>query len=189
MTLTARDVAFSVFGAYRLARFDPRGLDYIDRTPEGALKSFYAAVIVLPAYALLLAIRMSGQGIEAPLMQVVLVQGIAYVVNWTAFPLALHQVAAVLDRRARFPGAVAANNWGTVVQMAVYLPAVILGQVGILPPPLASGLVFGVMLAMLTYQWFVLRTALDVGGMQAAALVMLDLFLSALIGDFADNLL
>ncbi|HYG86425.1 MAG TPA: hypothetical protein VD978_09220 [Azospirillum sp.] len=189
MTLTARDLAYSMFGAYRLARFDPTGLDYIDRTPEGALKSFYAALIVLPAYALLLTIRLWEQGIEAPLIQVVLVQSIAYVVNWTAFPLVMYRAADMLDRQARFPDAVAANNWAAVVQMVVYLPAVVLGQLGVLPAPLASGLVFSIVLAMLSYQWFVLRTALDIGGMPAAALVMLDLFLSALIADFADNML
>lgn len=189
MTLTARDVATSVFGAYRLARFDPTGLDYIDRTVDGALKSFYAAAIVLPAYALLLAIRLADQGVEAPFLQVVLVESIAYVVNWTAFPLALYRVAAMLDRPVRYAGAVAANNWAAVVQMGVYLPAVVLSKLGVLPEGLGTGLVFGVMLAMLVYQWFVLRTALEVSGMAAAALVLLDLFLSALIGDFADNLL
>jgi len=189
MTLTSRDVAYSVFGAYRLARFDPTGLDYIDRTPEGALRSFYAAVIVLPAYAVLMLIRMWDQGVEAPFLQVLVVESIAYVVNWTAFPLLLYQVTGMIDRRARYPTVVAANNWAAVVQMAVYLPTVVLGQVGVLPEPLGDGLVFGVMLAMLTYQWFVLRTALDVTGIAAASLVMLDLFLSALISDFAQGLL
>lgn len=189
MTLTARDVATSVFGAYRLARFDPAGLNHIDRTPEGALKSFAAALIVLPAYALLMALRLAGQEVEAPLAQIAVVELIAYVVNWTAFPLALHRAAAMLGRPARWSGAVAANNWAAVVQMAAYLPAVALSKLGLLPDGLGSGLVFGVMLAMLVYQWFVLRTALEVSGPAAAALVMLDLFLSALIGDFSDNLL
>ncbi len=189
MTLTARDVAYSVFGAYRLARFDPTGLDYIDRTADGALKSFYAAVIVLPAYALLLGLRLADQGVEASLMHIVLVEAIAYVVNWTAFPLVLYRVAAMLNRPERYAGAVAANNWAAVVQMGAYLPAVVLGKLGVLPEGLDNGLVLGVMMAMLVYQWFVLRTALEVSGIAAAALVMLDLFLSAMIGDFADNLL
>lgn len=189
MTLTARDVATSVFGAYRLARFDPGGLDLIDRSPEGVLKSFYAAAIVLPAYVLLLAVRLMEQGVEAPLPQVALVEGIAYVINWTAFPLALHQAAVMLGRPGQWAGAVAANNWAAVVQMAIYLPAVLLAKIGVLPDGLGSGLVFGVMLAMMVYQGFVLRTALEVSRPAAAALVMLDLLLSALIGDLADNLL
>ncbi len=189
MTLTARDVASSVFGAYRLARFDPTGLDYIDRTPEGALKSFYAAVILLPAYALLQTFRLWGQEIEAPLLQVVLVQLIAYVMNWTAFPLVIHRVAGMIGKQARFTDTVAANNWAAVVQMVVYLPAVVLSQLGILPTALVSVLMFGVILAMLGYQWFVLRTALGSGGIPAAVLVLLDLFLSALIGDLADTIM
>lgn len=189
MLLTARDVAYSVFGAYRLARFDPTGLDYMERTPEGAWKSFYAAVIVLPAYALLLAIRLWEQAQDTPLVQIVTVESIAYVVSWTAFPVIMHSVAGMLDRQARYVDFLCAYNWSSVVQMSVYLPVVILSASGLLPAPLSEGLVFGAMMAMLTYQWFVLRTALDLTGIGAAALVLLDLFLSALITDFADGLL
>ncbi|WP_377810020.1 hypothetical protein ABNQ38_20950 [Azospirillum sp. A29] len=54
---------------------------------------------------------------------------------------------------------------------------------------MSEALVFGVMMAMLTYQWFVLRTALSLSGLAAVALVMLDLFLSAAISDLADGML
>ena len=70
-----------------------------------------------------------------------------------------------------------------------YLPAVLLAESGLLPGGVAEGVVFGAMMAMLTYQWFVLRTALDIAGVAAAVLVLLDLFLSALITDYADGLL
>ncbi|WP_448202702.1 hypothetical protein [Azospirillum sp. sgz302134] len=189
MPLTARDVAYSVFGAYRLARLDPTGLQYMDRTPEGALKSFYAAVIVLPAWALLLAIRLWDQLQDAPLIQVVTVESIAYVISWTAFPVVMHGVTGLLDRRTRYADFVCAYNWSSVVQMAVYLPVVILAATGLLPQPLSETLVFAAMMAMLAYQWFVLRTALDVPGITAAGLVMLDLFLSAVVTDVADGLL
>lgn len=189
MPLTARDVAYSVFGAYRLARFDPTGLQYMDRTREGAWKSFYAAVIVLPAWALLLAIRLWDQVQDTPLVQVAAVEAIAYVISWTAFPVLMHSITRMLDRSARYMDFVCAYNWSSVVQMAVYLPVVVLAATGLLPPALSESLVFAVMLAMLTYQWFVMRTALDIAGVTAAALVLVDLFLSALITDVADGLL
>ncbi len=176
-------------GAYRLARFDPSGLSCFDRTPDGALASFFAAVLVLPAYALLLAIRLWGQVDDSPILQVLTVESIAYVVSWTAFPLALHRILTLLGKAERFPGAVTAYNWSAVIQMAVYLPVMILSASGLLPGFLSEGLVLGVMMAMLTYQWFVLRTALDLSGLVAAALVMVDLFLSAMITDLADGLL
>lgn len=189
MPLTTAAIAMALTGAYRLARFDRSGLELIDRTPEGALNSFYAAVVVLPAYALLLAIRLWGQVDDSPLLQLLTVESITYVVSWTAFPLALHRIVTLMGRAERFPGAVAAYNWSSVIQMAVYLPVMVLSVSGLLPSFLSDGLVFGVMMAMLTYQWFVLRTALDLSGLAAAALVMIDLFLSATITDFSDGLL
>ncbi|CAO3417943.1 hypothetical protein [Azospirillum doebereinerae] len=189
MPLTTPAILAALTGAYRLARFDRSGLEFFDRTPEGALNSFYAAVVVLPAYALLLAIRLWDTAGDSPLLQVLTVESIAYVVSWTAFPLALHRIASVMGKTDRYPGTVAAYNWSSVVQMAVYLPVIVLSATGLLPSILSEGLVFGVMMAMLTYQWFVLRTALDLSGLAAAALVMLDLFLSAAITDFSDGLL
>jgi len=189
MRLTTHDILVALTGACRLARFDRSGLELFDRTPEGALNSFYAAVIVLPAYALLLTIRLWGQVEDTPLLQVLTVEAIAYVVGWTAFPLVLHRLAALMGKTDRYPGTVAAYNWSSVVQIAVYLPVIVLSASGLLPSTLSEGLVFGVMMAMLTYQWFVLRTALDLSGLAAAALVMLDLFLSATITGFSDGLL
>lgn len=189
MALTSRDLVYSVYGALRLARFDASGLDCLDRTPEGALRSFYAALVVLPPYAFLLAIRLWEQLANVPFLHLLTVESIAYVVSWTAFPVAMISISGMLDRTARYATFVSAYNWSSVVQIMVYLPAVVLAESGVLPESLAEALVFGVTMAMLTYQWFVLRTALDVGGVAAASLVLLDLFLSAVITDFADGLL
>ncbi|WP_029007924.1 hypothetical protein [Azospirillum halopraeferens] len=189
ITLTARDFAYSVFGAFRLARFDAAGLDYFDRTPEGAAKSFYAALVVLPAYAVLLSLRLWEEMQTVPVMHFLVVESIAYVVSWTAFPVAMITIAAMLDRADRYTGFLCAYNWSSVVQMSVYLPAVLLAESALLPSGIAEGVVFGAMMAMLTYQWFVMRTSLDIAGPTAAALLLLDLFLSALITDYADGLL
>lgn len=189
MTLTVRDVAYSVFGAYRLARFDTNGLLYLDRSPEGVVKSFYAALLVLPAYIMILAIRMWEPFQEVPLPAVLVVEGIAYVVSWTAFPVIMHQVAASIGRSERFLDFLGAYNWSSVVQMAAYLPPVALAESGILPDGVGGALVFGVMMAMLAYQWFIMKTTLAVDGLAAAGFVLVDVFVSALITDFADGIL
>ncbi|PWC33436.1 hypothetical protein [Azospirillum sp. TSO35-2] len=189
MPLTTPAILSALTGAYRLARFDRAGMEFFDRTPDGALNSFYAAVVVLPAYALLLAIRLWDQLGDTPILQLLTVEGIAYVVSWTAFPLALFRVATLMGKAPLYPGALTAYNWSAVIQMAIYLPTILLSVSGLLPPPVSEGLVFGVMMAMLTYQWFVLRTALSLPGLAAGALVVLDLFLSAAISDLADGML
>lgn len=189
MNLTVRDIAFSVFGAYRLARFDQTGVDFLERTPDGALKSFYAGLLVLPGYGLLLAIRLWEQIQGVSLAQVLTVEAIAYVVSWTAFPVIMYQICAILGRADRFVGFLCAYNWSSVVQVSVYLPTVVLAESGALPDGVAQALVFGVTMAMLTYQWFILRTTLEVSGIAAAGLVVLDMFTAALITDYADGLL
>lgn len=189
MPLTTPAILSALTGAWRLARFDRTGMEFFDRTPDGAVNSFYAALVVLPAYALLLAIRLWDQLDGTPVLQLVTVEGIAYVVSWTAFPLALFRVSALMGKEQLYPGALAAYNWSAVVQMGFYLPAIVLSATGLLPSGVSEALVFGVMMAMLTYQWFVLRTALSLSGLAAAALVMLDLFLSAAISDLADGML
>ena len=47
----------SIYGAYRLARLDAAGMSYFDTSVAGFWRSFFAAVIIAPFYAMLLAIR------------------------------------------------------------------------------------------------------------------------------------
>lgn len=189
MSLTARDVAQSVYGVYRLARFDATGVEFLNRTASGALASFYAAVIVLPAYVMLLALRMADTPVSAPLPLVLVVESLSYVISWTAYPLVMHSVTLLMGRQDRYFEFLTAYNWSSVVQMSVYLPAALLASSGYLPSGVGPGLLFGVTMAMLTYQWFILRTTLQVNGLYAAMLIMLDLFMSAVIADAAGGML
>lgn len=189
MAITAREIVRSVYGAYRLARFDPGGLEMLDRTPAGALRSFWAAALVLPPYALLMVLRLPESVQDTPLWQLVTVEGLGYVVSIALFPLVMHHICGLLDRASRYPGFVSAYNWSATVQIAVYLPTSLLSLADVLPDEVGAALVFGVTMAMLTYQWFITRTALNVNGFAAAALVLLDLFLAALVGDMTDALL
>ena len=55
--VTSREVVAALYGAYRLARFDPSGLALFDATIAGFSRSFFAAVLVAPVYLVLLLIR------------------------------------------------------------------------------------------------------------------------------------
>ena len=54
---SANQVMYALYGAYRLARFDAAGMRYFETSIEGFWRSFFAAVIVAPPYALLLFLR------------------------------------------------------------------------------------------------------------------------------------
>ena len=55
--ITSREIVTSLFGAWRLAQFQADGLRYLDASREGARRSFWAAVIALPAAIPLTLIR------------------------------------------------------------------------------------------------------------------------------------
>jgi hypothetical protein len=189
MTLTARETVYSIFGAYRLAMLDKSGLSYLDRSPEGAIRSFHAALIVLPAYAVLVVLRLWDVLPEVSLLRFITVEGLAYVISWTAFPLAMFHIAGLLDRSARYFDFLSAYNWSSVIQMGLYLPVVALADSGLMPEGLGEGLVLVVTMLVLMYQWFIARTTLDINGGSAAGVVLLDMILAVFITGTADGML
>ena len=54
--IALRDVVAGLTGAWRLARFDPRGMSYLDTTITGYWRSFYGALLCLPAYVVMVAV-------------------------------------------------------------------------------------------------------------------------------------
>ena len=185
--IAARDIAFGLFGAWRLAHFDSSGMQYVDDTVEGFWKSFFAAVIALPGYGALRAIAMVSNPEALPTAswpRTVAVFAIAYVIAWTSFPVVMTVVAEILDRRDQFIRLIVAYNWSAVIQVAVLLPVAVLVAAG------GGGasvlLYFAVMAAIMVYLWFIVRTALDVPGPTAAALVGLDFVINLLINGVVD---
>jgi hypothetical protein len=189
MTLTARETVYSIFGAYRLAMLDKSGLGYLDRSPEGAIRSFYAALIVLPAYAVLVVLRLWDVLPEVSLLRFITVEGLAYVISWTAFPLVMFHIAGLLDRSARYFDFLSAYNWSAVIQMGLYLPVVAIADSGLVPEGLGEGMVLVTTMLVLMYQWFIARTTLDINGGSAAGIVLLDMILAVFITGTADGML
>ena len=187
--ISLREVITALYGAYRLARFDPGGLGFFDVTVQGFWRSFFAAVLVAPLYLILLLIRYSNLPNPLSLFRFITLEAIAYVIAWVAFPLVMDRLVRVVDRDNCYIRYIVPYNWISVIQNAVYLPIVILGTIGALAPETSSGLAFVTLVWVLVYTWFVTRTAIDVPGHVAGGLVTVDLLLSVLINAIADSML
>ena len=188
--ITLNEVSSAIYGAWRLAHFDPRGMVHFDLSPGGFWRSFFAAVIVLPAEIILLVVVMlQGDAATlqaAPLWRVVAIWAIAYVIGWAAFPLVMVGIADALDRRERFIGFIVAANWSTTVQAVVIVPAVIVSISG----GFAGFLLYvAVQVAVFAYAWFITKTALDIGGFPAAGVVMLSFVIELVIAGSSDVLI
>ena len=181
------EVLSALYGAYRLAWFDASGMAHFNLTVDGFWRSFFAAALVAPAYALLVGMELSAEAEDFNLALVFLSEGIGYILAWCAFPL----VAIVLTRLLRldrnYVALIVAVNWSAVLQTAAFLAVLLLGL--IVPEGLGTLVVTLTTLAILIYQWFVIRTALGTTGGIALMLLLVDLVITSMINAGADRML
>lgn len=179
----------ALYGAYRLARLDPTGMDYFRNTPGAFLRSFQAALLIAPFYVFLLALRLNAGEVTTPTFRFILIEALAYVIAWAAFPALMEPLANLLDRRDKYIRYIVAYNWGAVLQNMLYLPLAMLSVTGALPPGGAGFLGFIVLMAIMGYTWFIAKTALDIPGNRALGLVAIDFALSLVVNGYAEKLL
>ena len=170
--------ARSIFGAWRLVRFDRTGLALLDGSRIGAIRSFWAAVLLLPPFAILKLIHYWPILGDYPPLPWLTLEALFYVIKWVAPAVVLHLIAEVLDRRHRFHLALAAYNWSSVIQTAILLVVVVAGAIGLLPAALVPTLILIVLVGLLIYIGFVLRVSLDISVPIASLLVAMDLAFS-----------
>ena len=183
----APTVAAALYGAWRLLRFDPDGLQAFRADAEAFWQSFFAAIIALPGYAILVGLHLGGQDTAADWASTVVLHGLAYVMSWTAFPLITYYASLNMDRAANWIGFVVALNWSKVLQMAIYLPLVLVANTGVFGQAGGGFLTLVGFVAVIVYQWFVTRAALDCPGASAAGLTAVDVILGLLITTMTDS--
>jgi hypothetical protein len=178
MIPTLSEARRALDGLWHLAREGAPALRFFDRSREGLLRSFGAGVLAAPFYALSIALD---QPAAADWLQLVLIEGLGYVILWLAFPLALHPIAARLGRAAEWGDFVIAMNWTSALIIAVNLPMTLLQVSPAVPGELVI-LSFALLLAVsLAFEWFLARQLLKLGVAAASGVVMLDFALSLAI--------
>lgn len=187
--ITAIEVSRSIYGAWLLARLDARGTMLFENTVEAFWRSFWAAGVALPIYALLLILRNADAtvGVSAP--TAFLVHSIAYVMGWIAFPFLMFYVARLFDREQWYCRYIAAYNWAVVLQLSLMLLVSATAASGILPPPASAVLTVVAVVAILGYQGFIAHTALQATIPGAVGIVVMDLVLSVMLEGWSSKLL
>lgn len=181
-------IAAGLAGAFLLGRGRPEGMALVEASPAGAWRSFAAAAICLPAF---LALRVFGWAAAGPpltgLSRPLAAELIGYALGWVVFALATLPIAQGFGRAAVWPRFIAAWNWTTVVQYLLWLALAVPVALGV------GGLLMqGLTLAAFGYamwlEWFVVRTALALPGMRAAALVLMDLAIGLFLAGLVQRL-
>jgi hypothetical protein len=168
----------SLSGAWRLLLLDPAGMGRFDISIGGFWRSFFAAVLVAPLYALRAMVDPAPAEAEAAGVGHALATVVTYVLAWAAFPVAMIYIARFLDLRGTYVGFIVALNWARVLQ-AVLLVGV--SSAAALAGAPSDFLTLTAIAAVLAYQWVVTKTALATTGTIAAALVIIDALMESLI--------
>lgn len=187
MIPSSREIVSSLYGSWRLAHFDRAGMAYFDASVDGFWRSFFAALIVAPAYATMLGLRYGAAGEPGDPMHYGLIEAISYLISWLSYPVVMHALTGLLDCRDRFIGYMVAYNWSLVLQNAVLVPIAMLNALNVIGPDTAGVLWLIAIVAVVAYLWFIARAGLAVPPLTAVGIVAIDVLLSLLISGLTDR--
>ncbi len=145
--------------------------------------------IVAPLFASVLLLIYMGAPDQYEPVRFFTVQAIGYVVAWFVFPLIMFYVVQKIDRERRFFAFIAAYNWSSVIQNFIYIPIVVVAQLGVVPTDLTYFLVFVIKVLVFVYTWFIARSALGITSMQASIIAAGDLVLAGVMNSVLDAML
>ncbi len=183
------EMRLALAGTLRLAQGNRGGLTYFDRSLDGFWRSFRAAFIAYPLYLVLLTMRVSvPEWHRSGGLRIVIVETIAYIIAWVAFPLIMLAVTRWLGREHRFFDFMVPYNWSQVPQSALFVLVGLESESGVLSAPVAEAIDLAAAAAVLAYEWYIARVGLETTGLAAAVVVVVDLVLGAFLNHIASGL-
>ncbi|MGI9493795.1 MAG: hypothetical protein ACR2QF_15470 [Geminicoccaceae bacterium] len=181
-----QEIWSSIYGAFRLACFDDSGHSHFNLTVEGFWRSFFAAILVAPGHIILASQGFIAGGGQLSVWSLLVHVGM-YAVSWIIFPLTVFFAIDLLNLGHRYTALIVAVNWAAVIEISVMVAG--LGLALILPPDAAKLLIVAIVIGLVIYQWFVIRTALQSTGTLAFAFVLFALLISVMLEQIANRLL
>ncbi len=153
------EIRHYVEGAWWLAKGDAGGMAHFDFSADGFWRSFWALAIVAPGYAVLVADQYARGRDPVAFWPTFVAESLSYVLGWAAFPIVAIFLARFFDVAERYVPLIVALNWSSMVQMAAFLVPIALGV--LLSAEAVTFLLMLVTGAVLFYQGFIVKTALD----------------------------
>jgi hypothetical protein len=179
--MLAREVSYALYGTWRLARMDPSGLVFFERSLEGFWRSWWSLAFTYPAGLVISGIHASPEWQEAGLLRVAIVQAIGSVIGCAAYPLIVLALTRFVDRSAQFFDYVVAYNWSQVPLSAVFLFLAALEGAGVLGDGGWAILQAAALAGWCAYHAYLVLVSLRAGAVPAVALVVIDVVLGVFL--------
>ncbi|MGE0223191.1 MAG: hypothetical protein AB7F35_18355 [Acetobacteraceae bacterium] len=166
-------VTNGLYAALLLARGRPEGMQLVETNMDGAVRSFWALPLSIPAIVGVRLIAWAEAGIPANGAQILIRDLMIYGVSWLAFAVLSHRLAGAVERGIAWPQFIATWNWCTVVGNTMVMVAGLPGLLGA-PPIVDQAMELIAVGWALWLEWYATRLSLHAGPMLAAYFVMVD---------------
>ena len=161
---------------------DPRAAALFENSYSGALRSYWAVLVILPVYILIVGIEyvvpsksytnFGTLAEHSGLLGATLTEFTIFTLCWfVAWPLVIDRIAPYLDCEKNFFRYVSAYNWMHVPYVLVGLLFAVGKMSGVIHDGNTGIAALSLLGVLWTYHWFVLRHALGLNGGYAAMLV------------------
>ncbi|MEG3617145.1 hypothetical protein V5T82_01635 [Magnetovibrio sp. PR-2] len=187
--LSAREAVLSIAGAWRLAKLDAQGRYFFSATVDSFWNSYWVAALVFPLHLLDMVLQFNEHGAELDPIRFYSVEVIAYAMVWFAFPLAMFFITGWIGKQHRFLRFVIASNWTALIVSVVLIPVQLSVSLGLVEGGVLSFMLAAALVYAFTVGWFVARYTLNLGGLAAVGVVILDWFMYFIIQGFAGTLM
>jgi hypothetical protein len=180
------EIARGVQGALGFLQHDRGAPLQFENTVDACVRSFQVMGLVAPVYALYLVIYYAGVTYTADDLDVVLAEGLRYVVDWLLFPVIFYEIARRRGWLDRYPRYIVALNWINLPATAAALAGMLFESLA----PAALALVVHLGLQALFFYWFLVATRMVLAVNWGLAILLLavnwipSLFLSLLVSRY-----
>jgi hypothetical protein len=173
--VTIREISVVIYGTWRFATLDRTAVQFFDNTRDAFWKSFNAAWLALPAYALLVLLSFTQHPVDAGAFRILSVEVISYAIGWVLFPLIMVTFTDTMKCDRNYFRFINAWNWSIVLQAYFFLGISAFSASGTVPDSLGGLVSLVATLAIFFYQGFIAKTTLDVTTPVAFLVVVIDL--------------
>jgi hypothetical protein len=163
-------------GLKRLLRFDKSFVQWFDRSPAGARRSFR---LMIPAIPFFLIMHFADASLAPEISSgfIIATTVIYFVLTWVSFPLLLIAIGRLIEREGAAIAAIAPYNWFNFSLTVIGCIFSLIDSAGLLGGSI--GAIFWMLtLASIVYEIFLLATASGIGYGGAVLLAIVDFVLA-----------
>ena len=179
--ITKKDVLTGIYGAWRLLLADPRAASLFENSTTGFWKSFFAAILVLPIYFLIISVEMIPFDTDRSLPVILILKLEFYIIGWIVWPLAVGHALPALKRSEKFVLYIVAYNWANAVGAWIFGFIILITKLVQINDELV-GITAGLAsIGLLVYHVFITRTILEVPVLTAICFIICEFILGQFI--------